>query len=96
MYAKKAPGIMNADDVILQSELDETQNALQAAQRLSEQLDKKTEAIAALKEEGETSCRRVDSLFYMLNITSRFFICFVFLTHEFLCSKNVRHCKYYL
>ncbi len=37
---------------VLQSELDETQNALQAAQRLSEQLDKKTEAIAALKEEG--------------------------------------------
>ena len=43
----------------MQSELDETQNALQAAQRLSEQLDKKTEAIAALKEEGQISCKNL-------------------------------------
>ena len=41
----------------LQSEFDETQKALQAAQRLSEQLDKKTEAIAALKDEGQAQCR---------------------------------------
>ncbi len=38
---------------LVQSELNETQGALQAAQRLSEQLDRKTEAIAALKEEGQ-------------------------------------------
>ena len=43
----------------LQSELDETQTALQAAQRLSEQLDKKTEAIAALKEEGQALYRNL-------------------------------------
>ena len=49
----------------LQSELDETQNALQAAQRLSEQLDKKTEAIAALKEEGQTWCRNLSHTLFI-------------------------------
>ena len=35
-----------------QSEVEETQHALEAAQRLSEQLDKKQQTIIALKEEG--------------------------------------------
>jgi len=37
---------------LTQAQLDETVDALEAAQRLSEQLDHKEEMIAALREEG--------------------------------------------
>ena len=37
---------------LIQAQLDETVDALEAAQRLSEQLDHKEEMIAALREEG--------------------------------------------
>ena len=75
----------------LQSELDETQNALQAAQRLSEQLDKKTEAIAALKEEGQTWCRNRSHTLFVIHHT---FFLFVDLTQSFLCFENVANVKY--
>jgi len=41
------------DDVLLKTELDEASAALDAAHRLSEQLDRKEAMISALRDEGK-------------------------------------------
>ena len=54
---------------VMQAQLEETTDALEAAHRLSEQLDRKEEMIAALREEGQSKVKAValmHSLWYFI------------------------------
>lgn len=59
--------------VYLQLQLDEATETIEAASRLSEQLDRKEEIVRALRDEGESVCdggNQVDShlLLYYINL----------------------------